>query len=41
MDKLLASIRLEYGEIFDKRVKELTIKQIEKLLGYKIKVKGE
>jgi len=29
------------GEIFDKRVKELTIKQIEKLLGYKIKVKGE
>lgn len=29
------------GEIFDERVKELTIKQIEKLLGYKIKVKGE
>lgn len=29
------------GEIFDKRVKELTVKQIEKLLGYKIKVKGE
>ena len=25
----------------EKRVKELTIKQIEKLLGYKIKVKGE
>ena len=29
------------GEFFDKRVKELTIKEIEELLGYKIKIKGE
>ena len=29
------------GEIIDKRVKELTIEQIENLLGYKIKIKGE
>ena len=29
------------GEIIDKRVKELTIEEIEKLLGYKIKIKGE
>lgn len=29
------------GEIVDKRIKELTIKGIEKLLGYKIKIKGE
>ena len=29
------------GEIIDARVKELTIEQIEKLLGYKIKIKGE
>ena len=28
------------GIIIDDRVKELTIKQIEKLLGYKIKIKG-
>lgn len=28
------------GEIVDKRIKELTIKEIEKLLGYKIKIKG-
>ncbi|MCK9320355.1 hypothetical protein [Methanoculleus sp.] len=28
------------GEIIDERVKELTIEQIEKLLGYKIKIKG-
>ena len=30
-----------YGKIIDKRVKELTIEEIEKLLGYKIKIKGE
>ena len=29
------------GEIIDKRIKELTIEEIEKLLGYKIKIKGE
>ena len=29
------------GGIVDKRVKELTIEEIEKLLGYKIKIKGE
>ena len=29
------------GEVLDERVKELTIKEIEKLLGYKIKIKGE
>ena len=29
------------GIITDKRVKELTIEEIEKLLGYKIKIKGE
>ena len=29
------------GNIIDKRVKELTIEEIEKLLGYKIKIKGE
>ena len=29
------------GEIIDNRVKELTIEEIEKLLGYKIKIKGE
>ena len=29
------------SEIIDKRVKELTIEEIEKLLGYKIKIKGE
>ncbi len=29
------------GEIIDERVKELTIEEIEKLLGYKIKIKGE
>ena len=29
------------GKIIDKRVKELTIEEIEKLLGYKIKIKGE
>ena len=29
------------GIIVDKRVKELTIEEIEKLLGYKIKIKGE
>ena len=29
------------GEIIDDRVKELTIEEIEKLLGYKIKIKGE
>ena len=28
------------GEIVDKRIKELTIEEIEKLLGYKIKIKG-
>ena len=28
------------GEIIDDRVKELTIEEIEKLLGYKIKIKG-
>jgi len=30
-----------YGKIIDERVKELTIEEIEKLLGYKIKIKGE
>ncbi len=29
------------GNIFDKRVKELTIKEIEELLGYKIKIKED
>ena len=29
------------GEIIDERVKELSIEEIEKLLGYKIKIKGE
>ncbi|MCK9320352.1 hypothetical protein [Methanoculleus sp.] len=29
------------GILVNKRVKELTIEQIEKLLGYKIKIKGE
>ena len=29
------------GIIIDKRVKELTIEEIEKLLGYKIKIKEE
>ena len=29
------------GKIIDNRVKELTIEEIEKLLGYKIKIKGE
>ena len=29
------------GEIIDERVKELTIEEIEKLLGYKIKIKGK
>ena len=29
------------GEIVEKREKELTIEEIEKLLGYKIKIKGE
>jgi len=29
------------GKIIDERVKELTIEEIEKLLGYKIKIKGE
>ena len=29
------------GNIVDKRVKELTVKEIEKLLGYKVKIKGE
>ena len=29
------------GKIIDKRVKELTIEEIEKLLGYKIKIKGD
>ena len=28
------------GKIIDERVKELTIEEIEKLLGYKIKIKG-
>ena len=28
------------GKIIDKRVKELTVEEIEKLLGYKIKIKG-
>ena len=28
-------------KVIDVRVKELTIEQIEKLLGYKIKIKGE
>ena len=28
------------GKTIDKRVKELTIEEIEKLLGYKIKIKG-
>ena len=30
-----------YGKIIVERVKELTIEQIENLLGYKIKIKGE
>ena len=30
-----------FGYILDKRVKELTVEEIEKLLGYKIKIKGE
>ena len=30
-----------YGEFLDNRVKELTVEEIEKLLGYKIKIKGE
>ena len=29
------------SKIIDERVKELTIEEIEKLLGYKIKIKGE
>ncbi|MCK9320354.1 hypothetical protein [Methanoculleus sp.] len=29
------------GTIIDKRVKELTVKEIEELLGYKIKIKGK
>ena len=29
------------GIIIDERVRELTIEEIEKLLGYKIKIKGE
>ena len=29
------------GKIIDSRVKELTIEEIEKLLGHKIKIKGE
>jgi hypothetical protein len=29
------------GKVIDERVKELTIEEIEKLLGYKIKIKGE
>ena len=29
------------GKIIDKRVKELTIEEVENLLGYKIKIKGE
>lgn len=29
------------GEFLDNRVKELTVEEIEKLLGYKIKIKGE
>ena len=29
------------GKILDEREKELTIEEIEKLLGYKIKIKGE
>ena len=29
------------GEFMDNRVKELTVSDIEKLLGYKIKIKGE
>ena len=29
------------GEFFDNRVKELTINEIETLLGYRIKIKGE
>ena len=29
------------GKIIDNRAKELTIEEIEKLLGYKIKIKGE
>ena len=29
------------GYIIDIRVKELTVEEIEKLLGYKIKIKGE
>ena len=30
-----------FGDIIDKRVKELTVKEIEKILGYKIKIIGE
>lgn len=29
------------GNILDNRVKELTVEEIEKLLGYKIKIKGD
>jgi len=29
------------GILIDERIKELTIEQIEKLLGYKIKIKGK
>ena len=29
------------GVFMDKRIKELTVKEIESLLGYKIKIKGE
>ena len=29
------------GEFVDNRIKELTVREIEKLLGYKIKIKGE
>ena len=29
------------GKVIDERVKELTIEEIENLLGYKIKIKGE
>lgn len=29
------------GDVIDNRIKELTINEIEKLLGYKIKIKGE
>ena len=30
-----------YGYVADKRIKELTVGEIESLLGYKIKIKGE